>query len=330
MQKKTNSKQKNLSRKTVKNNADKFFEPKFDIKLPPVIGKMKSSKAADKIASLGDKKTALQINKLIDAKGRDVKFANLDWLFGDDKPAYKYTDHVFGYIPQSGGSANSGIVDITDAGNITPDQNLKNATIKITLDRLRVYDYPGKGLHTILFNFAAQHQVSGGSQDLHFTQNYRVQEGAGAGITGYPVFIGLKLGTEGLYLKCSTVNVSNNDDQKILKFLGNETFKKGLQLIGTVNPVIPVVTEFAKGIVETFAHRHDNVPVQDFYMGLDLSSNPTRAKLKEGSYIAIQVPDASQWDWTKWGFKTSIGQIVSKPASGGVPYNYIVFSISKM
>lgn len=331
MAKKQDSKQITKTQNT-KSKSSAVEMPDFHIKLPPVIGKMKSSKAAEKIAAFGDKKTALQINKIVAEKGKDVKFASLSWLFGDKEPAYKYTDHVFGYIPKASGGGGSGIVDITDAGNITADENLKNANIKITLDRLRVFDYPGKGTHTVLFDFFAQHQtsVAGQSQDLHFAQNYRVQEGAGAGITGYPVFIGLKVGTEGVSFKCSTINVSNEDDQKILKFLGNDVFKKGLELIGTINPVIPVVSGFATGIVETFAHRHDNVPVQDFFMGLDFSSSATRAQLKEGSYIAIQVPDASQWDWTKWGFKPSIGQIVSKPSSGGVPYNYIVFSISKM
>lgn len=311
-------------------NIDK---PQNSIKLPPVIGKMKSSKAAEKIAAMGDEKTALQITNLIEEKGRDIKFSSLIFggIFGKEDPVYKYTDHVFGFIPKNSDSS-SKIVDITDAGNIEADASLKNSNVKITLDRLRVFDYPGKGTRTVLFNFSAQHQTStpGQTQDLNFAQNYRIKEGGGAGITGYPVFVGLKVGTEGISFKCSTINVANEDDQKILNFLDGDVFKKGLELISTVNPVIPIVSGFATGIVKTFAQRHENVPVQDFYMGLDFSGIRLRAQLKEGSYIVVQVPDAAQWNWSKWGFKPANGQITSKENSEGLPFNYVVFSVSKM
>ncbi len=303
-------------------------------KLPPVIGKMKASIAADKIAAMGDTKTAVAIKRAVKRRGKDVKFAALAWPFGDNNPVYKFTEHAFGYFPKAS-AGDPSLVEIKDAGggSITADASLKNSNIKITLDRLRVFDYPGDGVHTILFDFYAQHQTSnaGDTQDLHFTQNYRAKEGGGAGITGYPVFVGLKVGTEGVSFKCYTVNVKNDGDQKILGFLNNDVFKKGLQLLNTVNPVIPVVSGFATGIIDAFAHRNDNVPVQDFYMGLDFSGVQSRAQLREGSYVAVQVEDASAWDWSQWVFKSGIGQIVSKqnPATG-IPLNYVVFSISKM
>jgi len=301
-------------------------------KLPPVIGKMKASMAADKIAAMGDKKGAAAIKSAVKRQGKDVKFAALAWPFGDSNPVYKFTEHAFGYFPKAS-AADPPLIEIKDAGNITADVGLKNSNIKITLDRLRVFDYPGDGVHTILFDFYAQHQTSaaGDTQDLHFTQNYRAKEGGGAGITGYPVFVGLKVGTEGVSFKCYTVNVKNDGDQKILGFLNNDVFKKGLTLLNAVNPVIPVVSGFATGIIDAFAHRNDNVPVQDFYMGLDFSGVKSRAQLREGSYVAVQVEDASAWDWSQWVFKSAIGQIVSNqnPATG-IPLNYVVFSISKM
>lgn len=242
----------------------------------------------------------------------------------------QYTEHAFGFIPKSGAGSR---VDINDAGNMTADASLKDQQIKITLDRLRVFQYPGSGMHTILFDFYAQHQTAnaGESQDLHFTQNYRVQEGSGAGVTGYPVFVGLKVGDQGVSFKCFTVNIKNDGDQKILGFLGSDVFKKGLQLLNTVNPIVPVVSGFATGIVDAFAHRNDNVPVQDFYMGLDFSGVQTRAQLREGSYIAVQIRDATAWDWSQWVFKPANGQVVSRNApSRGIPYNYVVFSVSRM
>jgi hypothetical protein len=293
---------------------------------------MKTSVVAERLEAMGEKKTARAMKRHVTAAGRDVKFAAFPWPFADKPPAWKYTAHAFGYIPKGGGTS-AGDVEITDAGNIEADASLKNTNIKITLDRLRVFDYPGGGIHTVLFDFYAQHQTAtpGQAQDLHFNQNYRVQEGAGAGITGYPVFVGLKVGNEGVSFKCYTVNVGNDGDKKILGFLDNDVFKKGLELVNTLNPAIPVVSGFATGIIKAFATRNDNVPVQDFYMGLDFSGISTRAQLREGSYIAVQVADAAEWDWSQWVFKPSNGQIVSKaspPAS--IPLNYVVFSVSKM
>lgn len=297
------------------------------------IGALKSSQAAQKLSFMGDKAAAREINLAIRRSGKDPKFSSLIWPFPKKPlPAYKFTEHAFGFIPKSDGSGSSANVDIKDAGNMSADAGLKGKQIKITLDRLRVFEYPGAGLHTILFDYA-QHQTPnvGETQDLHFTQQYRVQEGSGAGITGYPAFIGLKVGGEGVSFKCFTVNVKNEGDQKILGFLGSDVFKKGLQLVNTVNPAVPVISGFATGIVEAFAHRNENVPVQDFYMGLDFSAVQTRAQLKEGSYVAVQVPDATAWDWSQWTFKTTNGQIVSKESpSKGIPNNYVVFSVSKM
>lgn len=296
------------------------------------IGALKASLAADKLVAMGDKKTASQIRRAIAKQGKDVRLASLTWPWDKKQPpSYQFTQHAFGFIPKATTTA-SALVDITDAGNIQADAALKNEAIKITLDRLRVYNYPGGGIHVILFDFYAQHQVGAGeTQDLHFTQNYRVQQGAGAGITGYPVFVGLKVGTEGVSFKCSTVNLKNEGDQKILNFLSGDVFKKGLQLVNTLNPAIPVVSGFATGIIEAFAHRNDNAPVQEFQMGLDFSGVATRAQLKVGSYIAVQIPDAAAWDWTQWVFKPSNGQIVAKSdVSQNIPFNYVVFSVSKV
>jgi hypothetical protein len=83
--------------------------------------------------------------------------------------------------------------------------------------------------------------------------------------------------------------------------------------------------------VEAFAHRTDNVGVQDFYLGLDFSRVSTRAQLREGSYIAVQVEDAATWDWNSWVFQLNNGQIVDRATrTQSIPLNYIVFSISKM
>jgi hypothetical protein len=290
---------------------------------------MKSSVAARRLAAMGEIELSRALARAVRG-GRDVRFAKFLWpQGGKPDPVYRYTAHAFGFIPKPAGRPDAAI---TDAGNIEADKSLKGAAVKVTLDRLRVFAYPGGGTHTILFDFYAQHQTSnhGESQDLHFAQNYRVLEGGGAGISGYPVFVGLRVGTEGVCFKCATVNVRNEDDQKVLRFLGGDVFKKGVQLINQVNPVLPIVTGFATGIIEAFAHRNDNVGVQDFYLGLDFSGIATRAQLREGSYVAVQVPDAAAWDWSAWVFRHATGQIVSARDGTSVPLNYVVFSVSRL
>jgi hypothetical protein len=299
---------------------------------PPVIGSLPPQELASRLSAAGDTSTALLLSNQIKTMGSGGSRFHWPWKPGKI-PAWKYTDHAFGFFGKNGSTAGAVDLSIKDARNLRPDKSLKGANIKITLDRLRVFEYPGSGIHTILFDFYAQHQTAapGEAQDLHFSQSYRAQQGAGAGITGYPVFVGLKVGDQGVSFKCYTVNVSNENDKKLLGFLDGDVFKKGLSLINSVNPAIPVVSGFATGLIKAFAGRHENAPVQDFYMGLDFSGIPTRAQMSEGSYVAVQVEDATKWDWSEWIYKTSTGQIVSKQdPETSIPLNYIEFSVSKM
>ncbi len=108
--------------------------------------------------------------------------------------------------------------------------------------------------------------------------------------------------------KCFTVNVSNDADEA---FLFSET---GLALTKSV------------------ATHNRNVPVQDFYMGLDFSAILTRARLAEGSYLAVQIPESLQtvWDWSEWIYNSNTGQVVKREDPNQlIPYNYLVFSISR-
>lgn len=295
----------------------------------PVLGEMKASEAAYVLERLGDKAKADEVRRSIELGKRDVQFSKVNWVWSREPEPYQFTQHHYGFIePQS--SPSDQAIEIKEAGNIQPDASLKGARIKITLDRLRVFRYPGGGVHQVLFDFYGQHQTTTASEDIHFSQLYRAQEGQGAGITGYPIFVGLQVGSEGVKFRCRTVNVKNEDDEKVVQFLNSDPFKNGLQLINSTNPLTPIVSSFATGLIEAFARRDENVPVQNFDMGLDFSSIASRAKLREGSYIAVQAPDAV-WDWKRWRFNTVTGQVVSKEdATKTIPLNYVVFSISRL
>jgi hypothetical protein len=221
---------------------------------------------------------------------------------------------------------------IHHAGSIKADLSLRNSRIKITLDRLRVAAYPGTGTHRVLFDFYAQNQVPGDLEHLHFNATYRVREGEQAAILGFPIFVGLNVGTEGVAFKCFTVNVKNDEDEAFLGFLESDVFKAGLKLTSTVQPAIAPFSQMALGLTKSIAKRNRNVPVQDFYMGLDFSSIATRARLAEGSYLAVQIPETLQtaWDWAEWVYDPRNGQIVKKTQpSKLIPYNYLVYSVSR-
>ena len=292
------------------------------------LSEMKPEEAAKKLQAIGEVKSAAKLRSEVKTKGNNLQVESF-W-FGDKKvDCWKHLNQVLGFVepsPHAGGQP----IALKDATNIDPDPALKDKSVKITLDRLRVYCYPGGGLHKILFDFYGQHQAAAVAEDIHFSQTYQALEGEAAGVAGYPIFIGLKLGKEGLRMRASTINVSNEDDEQLLSFMSSETFKNGLQLINSSNPLTPVVTKFATGLVETVGKRNENIPVQNIDLGLDFSTMSTRPKLREGSYIAIQT-EVQNWNWNDWKYYPESGQILSADGKKTpVPYNYITFSISKI
>jgi hypothetical protein len=167
---------------------------------------------------------------------------------------------------------------------------------------------------------------------LHFNATFRALEGQEAAVLGYPIFVGLNIGGDGLALRCFTVNVKNDDDEKFLAFLESDVFRSGLKLATTLQPAIAPLSAMAVGLTKAIAGRHRNVPVQDFYMGLDFGSVSTGARLAQGSYIAVQIPDKLEriWDWNEWTYDGTTGHIVAKNDQRTlIPFNYIVFGVSR-
>jgi len=292
----------------------------------PVIGEMPPAEAAAKLLEMGEDEAARALDLALSAA--EPSAARLDWPFGD-RP-WQHTAHAFGYLaPALPGSQP---LPIQHAGNIVPDPTLRDARIKITLDRLRVADYPGGGTHQVLFDFYAQNQVPGDVEHLHFNATHRVREGQQAATLGFPIFVGLNVGSEGVAFRCFTVNVRNEADEAFLSFLESDVFRAGLKLISAAQPAIAPLAEMAYSLTRNIATRNRNVPVQDFYLGLDFGDIVTRARLAEGSYLAVQIPETVQvlWDWQEWVYDPGNGQIVRQDdPSVLIPYNYVVLGISR-
>ena len=229
-------------------------------------------------------------------------------------------------------STRSNTLAIQHAGQIEADKSLQNARIRITLDRLRAANYPGSGIHRILFDFYAQNQLDSDVEHLHFNSTFRVTEGEEAAVIGFPIFHGLRVGTEGVAFKGFTVNVKNDNDEALLALMESDVLRSGLRLISTAQPALAPLSGIAVAMTTAMAKRHENVPVQDFYLGLDFSPIPTRARLREGSYIALQIPQKLrlEWNWADWIYDVSTGLVVARDdRTALVPYNYVVLGVTK-
>lgn len=292
-----------------------------------VLGNLAPKDAANKLYEIGDEISAQSLEENLD--DRIITFSSkASWPF-QDKP-WQHTSHTIGYLSPTSPEIQE--IPIQSASSISSDSALKNSRIKITLNALRVASYPGGGNHQVLFDFYAQNQLTEAVEDLHFNSTYRVREGQRAAILNYPIFLGLNVGNDGLIFKCLTVNVKNEEDEQAIQFLESDAFKTGLQLATTVQPAIKPLSEMAIGLTRSIANRRKNVPVQDIQIGLDFSNNPMGARLAEGVYIAVQIPETLKrvWDWSDWIYDVNTGQIVNDYHRDQlIPYNYIAFGISR-
>jgi hypothetical protein len=241
-------------------------------------------------------------------------------------PAWKPTAHSFGFIPAGA----SGRVPIQHVSEVEPDSSLKDARLRVSLDGLRVADYPGSGTHRVLFNFFVQNRTSSGTEDVNFNATYRIREGESAAVLNYPIFVGVAPPDTGLVIRCFTVNVRNDSDERFLDLLESNTFKVGLQLATTAQPALAPLSTIAVGMTKAIAKRHRNVGVQDVYLGLDFGGTATGARLAVGSYLAVQTPAAflRSWHWSDWFYEANSGQIVNSEGQL-IPLNYFIVGISR-
>jgi hypothetical protein len=300
----------------------------------PVVGQLPPEQAAGKLREVGEEEVAEQLEQSEGETARAFgpgEKKGLSWWPFQDKP-WQYTAHTFGYLgPVASGSGPQPVRSVEDV-KVDPNNNLRGARIKLTLNRLRIASYPGGGMHRVLLHCYVQNQTPGKAQPLHFNATYRAHEGESAGVQGYPLFVGLSVGQEGITLKCRTINVRNDQDEAFLSFLESDTFKAGLHLVSTAQPVLAPFSEMAYSIAKMVAARNRNVSVQDFDLGLDFSTTPMQGRLAEGAYLAVQIPESFSaiWDWDDWVYLPTKGLVVKRDNQQElIPYNYLVFGVSR-
>lgn len=279
-------------------------------------------------AALTDEQLSEQLGEPV-LSGRDTATSGggrfgFEWLGG--APAWRHTSHTIGFIPA--GAARDGA--IWPVGQVDADPSLKDARLRITLDRLRVADYPGGGIHRVLFNFFVQNRTDTGFEDVNFNATYRVREGGSAAVLNYPIFAGVAPSETGLVIRCYTVNVNNDNDEMLLDLLESDVLRQGLTLAAVAQPAIKPLSDLAVGMAKAIATRRRNVPVQDVHLGLDFGGAATGARLAAGSYVAVQVPEAFQraWRWQDWTYDADTGQIANA-AGNPIPLNYFILGVSR-
>lgn len=302
----------------------------------PVIGKLPPGDVSRILHEAGETDLAKTIDAQIALEStehheKDIAFRGVsDWWPFSDQP-WQHTAHSFGYVSLSA-VADQEHADIVSATQIEPDTSLVDSQIKITLSGIRAAGYPGGGRHRVLLDFYAQNQSATETEHLHFNSTFSIQEGEHAAILGFPIFTGLRISNTGVAFKCFVVNVRNESDETFLKFLEDDAFRAGLKLTGELQPNLSLFARMAYNITLGIAKRNRNIPVQEFYLGLDFDQTGITARIAEGTYIAVQIPETNQmiWDWKNWIFDKSSGRIVSR--SNGkdlVPYNCIIFTVSR-
>jgi hypothetical protein len=246
---------------------------------------------------------------------------------GQGRP-FEHTEHQIGYLPFSTSPAT--LQDITPGHAAQADVTLTSVDIRV--DRLRVLEYPGWGSsHKVMFTFKAQNSLTDQQgEGITFNQTYVVEEGEGAGIAGYPVFIGLNVGKQGAAFQLATINVASSGDEKALAVMQSKEFQNGLALLTTAQPAIQPFTALGTGIAEMILSRSNNKKVQDVYLGLDFETGAAYGvRLAIGNYIVVQAP-YENFKWEDWTYDSANGRIVKKrEPDKTIPFNYFIFRVSK-
>lgn len=301
----------------------------------PVIGELPLDEVASKLREMGDVEALsdLEQARSVWSSERGVldgKEVQSEWWHFWGRP-WSHTGHEIGYLAPANASGNLQTFQHVSSGSA--DDSLKGARIKITLDTFYVASYPGlHGSHRILLKFYSQNQVQGKSEHLHYNVLCNARDGEHASVQGVPIFLGLKVGPQGILLGIYTVNVQNSTDEKIFGFLKSDVFQDGLKLLNAVQPATALFSSVMQHLATQVAGRWINAKVQELQVGLDFSTISTRPKLKEGSYIAVQMPPRALdgWKWDEWIYESNNGLVVSiKNRKRRIPFNYLIFSISK-
>ncbi|MGY3690148.1 hypothetical protein ACVIGA_000228 [Bradyrhizobium sp. USDA 3240] len=254
------------------------------------------------------------------AKGGTGQGLSMPW----QDQVYGYTGLLIGYIPSA---PSDGTAAITNAVVLPPDPALKNSRVKITIERLYVHCYPGRGQHEILCEFTGKNQADGEQEEMQFALTTKANDGGTASINGAPIFLGVTVGNNGIAFEGRTINVGSKGDEDFLAALSGGSFRDGLNLLTTVQPALKPFVGLASSVVSAVLKRSKNRQIHSFNLGFDFSDSPTSVALRHGSFAIIQT-DENDWDWSRLAWNVGSQRIVQKDTGAAIPFNYLILKIS--
>ncbi|UHS61339.1 hypothetical protein HRR99_07340 [Agrobacterium vaccinii] len=283
-----------------------------------MLGKCRPNEIADYLELIGDEQAAKRFHSDgVKAQRLSVPFINDEW---------GYTGAKIGFIPAAGKKVGC---DIVNAIGMEADHSLKDQALKISLDVFHVQNYPGTGKHRILCEFSGKNQTQKEAEAMRFALTVAANDKSFAAHIGHPIFVGVNVGKDGLSFEGRTVNVRSDNDDMMLDALGNATFRDGLSLLTTAQPVLKPFVKLADGVVTSVLNRNKNREVFKFALGLDFSNSRTTAKLKLGSYVVVQT-DETEWKWDDFVWDAASGAVLPRSdKTKALSLNYLVFGISK-
>src|SRR5260370_6372751 len=109
---------------------------------------MPRAEAAARLEAIGETDVALALRQQpAPAAVRASSFGIFDGFSRPVKP-WMHATHVFGFLPSS--LSADAHQEIFPPGQIEADLSLRNGRINITLNRLRIAEYPGRGRRQVL------------------------------------------------------------------------------------------------------------------------------------------------------------------------------------
>jgi hypothetical protein len=238
---------------------------------------------------------------------------------------YVKTTHLCGFLPDTGDGS---LVPVT---SVAGDGNLQERNLKVTLEGLHVARYPGRGRHSILFDFGieGQHTGDGAVQPFHFNAKFDAEDGETVAVRNYPLFVGLTPGSDGITFGFQTVNVASSFNQGLLDFLDGDVFKTGLSLLSAA-PAVAQISGMAAGLTRWLAGQSANVKVQEFRQGLDFTSGRLGGGLALGTYVIVQIPIENQreWNWSDWRVDANSVRLVSADSMAEtLDFNHVMLGV---
>lgn len=156
---------------------------------------------------------------------------------------------ICGFLPESGTG------EMTAVASASGDADLHGKPLDISLVGLHVARYPGRGTHTLLFDFGIEPRTKSGARVFHYSSRFEAKNGETVPVHGFPLFTGLKLSGDGLVFGFRTINISSSFNETLLDFLGHDEFKNGLSLATLSNPVLGQVSQMAVSLAGWLADR---------------------------------------------------------------------------